>query len=102
MTSFTTFVAFLGTAFTPLPALGAFGWMAALVILTNFIWVCTWFPALVVIWDKYLAHRCCCRPVETNRCVFGVVVLPAWGGAYKWGQRGGGCGGIFGLILGRK
>ena len=68
MTSFTTFVAFLGTAFTPLPALGAFGWMAALVILTNFIWVCTWFPALVVIWDKYLAHKCCYRSVETNRC----------------------------------
>ena len=72
-TSFTTAVAFLATAVSPVMPLGAFGIFSAIAIMINYFLVCTWWPCVLVVWEGYfrraVACECCCKasvmPLET-------------------------------------
>ncbi|KNC55733.1 resistance-nodulation-cell division superfamily protein [Thecamonas trahens ATCC 50062] len=64
VTSFTTFVAFAATAASPLPAIASFGIFSAALIAVNYLLVITWFPAIVWLWSKHCAHRCCFRATD--------------------------------------
>ena len=50
-TSFTTAVAFLATAVSPVMPLGAFGIFSAIAIMINYFLVCTWWPCVLVVWE---------------------------------------------------
>ena len=52
-TSFTTFMAFVATAMTPVPAIKSFGIFAAFVVLFTYLLVITWFAAAVMLHDKH-------------------------------------------------
>eukprot|EP01013_Petalomonas_cantuscygni_P004612 TRINITY_DN14_c0_g1_i3.p1 TRINITY_DN14_c0_g1~~TRINITY_DN14_c0_g1_i3.p1 ORF type:complete len:1191 (+),score=360.04 TRINITY_DN14_c0_g1_i3:212-3784(+) len=64
VTSFTTFAAFVCTAASPIPSISAFGVYTSIAVVLNYLFVITWFPAIVVIWHKYFEFRpvwmCCC------------------------------------------
>ena len=60
ITSFTTMAAFIATAISPLAQVRSFGAFAALVILTDYILVITWFPACVVLYHRHIERRRCC------------------------------------------
>jgi protein dispatched 1 len=69
VTSSTTCGAFLATATSGLMPIAQFGIFAAMMIISNYIMVVTYFPACVVIWDIYLKHvPCCCcfRSAKTS------------------------------------
>lgn len=58
-TSFTTMVAFLATAISPIMPVATFGIFAATAILVNYIFVITFIPAAVVVQTVYLEKSCC-------------------------------------------
>ena len=63
-TSLTTTVAFLATGVSPVMPINAFGIFAALAIAMNYVLVCTWWPAVVVVWEVWFRRArfcgCCC------------------------------------------
>ncbi len=59
-TSFTTIVAFLATAISPIMPVATFGMFAATAIFINYVLVMTLIPAAVVCHYKYLEYRTCC------------------------------------------
>jgi hypothetical protein len=63
-TSFTTTVAFLATALSPIMPISAFGIFAAFAIVANFVLVVSFWPATVLIWEIYFCRAkcvgCCC------------------------------------------
>jgi len=64
-TSFTTAVAFFGTAVSPVMPVAAFGILAALAILMCYLLVITWWPAVIMVWELYLCRARfvgCCFP----------------------------------------
>jgi protein dispatched 1 len=64
-TSFTTTVAFLATALSPIMPISSFGIFAAFAIIANYLLVMSFWPAAVVIWEVQMRRaRCvgCCCP----------------------------------------
>lgn len=53
-TSFTTAMAFVSTAISPIMTISAFGTYAAIAILVNYIMVITWFPAVILTAELYI------------------------------------------------
>eukprot|EP01029_Cantina_marsupialis_P020743 TRINITY_DN4883_c0_g6_i1.p1 TRINITY_DN4883_c0_g6~~TRINITY_DN4883_c0_g6_i1.p1 ORF type:complete len:817 (-),score=224.69 TRINITY_DN4883_c0_g6_i1:591-2762(-) len=52
VTSFTTFAAFMATGISDIKPISAFGTFSALLVIANYILVCTFFPCCVAIWHK--------------------------------------------------
>ena len=59
-TSLTTFMAFVATAATPVPAIKSFGIFAALIVLFDFLLVITWFAAALMFYEAHFAGKGCC------------------------------------------
>mmetsp|Transcript_12091 Transcript_12091/g.24707 ORF Transcript_12091/g.24707 Transcript_12091/m.24707 type:complete len:1010 (+) Transcript_12091:76-3105(+) len=60
VTSCTSGVAFFATAISPVPAVAAFGLTMGFMVFCDFFLVITWFPAAVLIGERYL--QCCKKP----------------------------------------
>ena len=60
-TSFTTAIAFLATAVSPAMPISSFGIYAALTIITNYLFVLTFTPNVILIKDKYINKWCSCK-----------------------------------------
>jgi hypothetical protein len=67
VTSFTTMAAFLANVFSSVPAIRLFGVFAALVILSNYLLVITYFPAIVIILHKKGACPSYCKSCFQRR-----------------------------------
>ena len=61
-TTSTTAASFLITALTPLPSVAAFGIFAASLIIVNYLFVITWYMAIIVIYNQHFEHK--------RRCLF--------------------------------
>lgn len=59
-TSFTTCIAFIATAISPLMPLSAFGLFASFAVFLNYVLVMLVFPLLVIIWETGGRKSCCC------------------------------------------
>ena len=59
-TSFTTCIAFIATAVSPLMPLSAFGLFASCAVFLNYVLVMLVFPCLVYIWEITGRKSCCC------------------------------------------
>eukprot|EP01052_Picozoa_sp_SAG31_P065586 SAG31_NODE_24412_length_482_cov_0.579634_1_plen_108_part_10 len=59
-TSFTTSVAFIATASSPVMPISAFGYFAACTVIMNYVLVMTVFPCLLLVWHKTGSKSCCC------------------------------------------
>lgn len=63
ITSFTTAVAFLATAISPLPSVAAFGIWTACLVIFNYLFVITYYPAAVTFYHLAVEGKyktCCC------------------------------------------
>lgn len=62
ITSTTTFGAFVATATSPLGEVACFGIITALLVLANYVFVITYFPAVLIIYHKHFENTagCCC------------------------------------------
>jgi len=62
-TSLTTAIAFFSTAAAPIMPIASFGVFAAVMIILNWVLVCTWWPTVVLIWEVYFCKShgvgCC-------------------------------------------
>lgn len=67
-TSFTTAVAFLATGFSKIMPIAAFGYFASALVLMNFFYAILTFPACVILYERYLIHRCKYRKYISNKC----------------------------------
>jgi hypothetical protein len=56
-TSFTTAMAFVSTAISPIMTISAFGTYAAIAILVNYLMVITWFPAVILTFEMHIWPR---------------------------------------------
>eukprot|EP01050_Picozoa_sp_SAG11_P004863 SAG11_NODE_322_length_10757_cov_2.841809_4_plen_494_part_00 len=66
-TSFTTAVAFIATASSPVMPISAFGYFAACTVILNYVLVMSVFPCLLMVWYKTGSKNfCCCN-------------IPGWG-----------------------
>lgn len=63
-TSFTTMVAFIATAVSPIVPISSFGLFAALAILWNYIFVLTILPVTTLLWHRFFHARRCCESVR--------------------------------------
>lgn len=70
VTSLTTFVAFIMTAVSPIPAVSSFGVLAALMVFVNYLGIISMYSAFLVIWHKRLSKQCCFvwRMEEADYC----------------------------------
>ena len=59
-TSFTTAIAFIATASSPVMPISAFGYFAACCIIMNYVLVMTVFPGLLMVWHKTGSKNFCC------------------------------------------
>ena len=78
VTSATSAMAFFATAFSPIPTVMCFGISMGLTILIDFVFVITWFPVCVLVYERHLESRCCacfegvrfclpcCKPVRAE------------------------------------
>lgn len=57
-TSSTTGAAFLATGFSPIMPISSFGFFAGILIPVNFILVITFYPTVLVIYEKYTKFWC--------------------------------------------
>ena len=55
MTSFTTATAFIVNVSSPIPALRFFGIFMCALVVTNFLLVISWYPCVLILWEKYRA-----------------------------------------------
>jgi predicted RND superfamily exporter protein len=53
ITSLTSSIAFFCTAISPIPAVYSFGITMGFMVLANFALVITWFPAAVIVHERY-------------------------------------------------
>jgi hypothetical protein len=60
ITSLTTAASFLVNAISPIPPIRLFGIYMALLIVSNYILVITWYPLIQVIQHRCCSHRTCC------------------------------------------
>ncbi|XP_028396244.1 protein dispatched homolog 3-like [Dendronephthya gigantea] len=60
ITSFTTIVAFLSNAPSPLLAISSFGVFSAVLVFVNYCSVVIFFPAVVIMHETYRIGKCCC------------------------------------------
>ena len=62
ITSTTTFGAFVATATSPLGEVACFGIFTALLVLANYVFVITYFPAVLIIYHRHFENTkgCCC------------------------------------------
>eukprot|EP00471_Norrisiella_sphaerica_P002448 CAMPEP_0184481728 /NCGR_PEP_ID=MMETSP0113_2-20130426/3300_1 /TAXON_ID=91329 /ORGANISM="Norrisiella sphaerica, Strain BC52" /LENGTH=1146 /DNA_ID=CAMNT_0026861037 /DNA_START=22 /DNA_END=3462 /DNA_ORIENTATION=+ len=60
-TSFTTIVAFMATAISPIMPIATFGILASTCIFFNFVFVVTVFPSVVMMHHLWFVKRNCCR-----------------------------------------
>eukprot|EP01051_Picozoa_sp_SAG22_P023994 SAG22_NODE_6446_length_854_cov_1.358940_1_plen_220_part_10 len=63
ITSATTFGAFVATAVSPLGEVATFGLFTALLVVANYIFVITYFPAAILLYHRWFEHTqgvCCC------------------------------------------
>lgn len=59
VTSFTTAVAFLANIVSAITAVKTFGIFAGTAIISNYLLMVSWLPAVVVIYEKYISSLCC-------------------------------------------
>jgi fatty acid desaturase len=59
-TSFTTSIAFIATASSPVMPISAFGYFAASCVIMNYLLVMTVFPALLMVWHSTGSKNACC------------------------------------------
>ena len=59
VTSCTSGFAFFATAISPIPAVAAFGLTMGFMVFCDFFLVITWFPAGVLIYERYIGKVCC-------------------------------------------
>lgn len=57
-TSFTTCMAFIATGVSKIMPISAFGYFAAVLVAINYLFAITTYPACLILFEKYLAHRC--------------------------------------------
>eukprot|EP00304_Pavlova_gyrans_P003291 CAMPEP_0206043366 /NCGR_PEP_ID=MMETSP1466-20131121/8608_1 /ASSEMBLY_ACC=CAM_ASM_001126 /TAXON_ID=44452 /ORGANISM="Pavlova gyrans, Strain CCMP608" /LENGTH=1075 /DNA_ID=CAMNT_0053418169 /DNA_START=32 /DNA_END=3255 /DNA_ORIENTATION=+ len=57
-TTATTVLSLITTASSTIPAISTFGIFAALVVLFDYLLVITWFPAMVIVYTRYIEPRC--------------------------------------------
>ena len=69
-TSFTTAVAFMATAISPIVPISAFGIFAAIAIVVNYIFVLTLLPMTVLLWHRIFYKRSFC---EGCRIIFALA-----------------------------
>eukprot|EP01029_Cantina_marsupialis_P020736 TRINITY_DN4883_c0_g2_i1.p1 TRINITY_DN4883_c0_g2~~TRINITY_DN4883_c0_g2_i1.p1 ORF type:complete len:896 (-),score=296.27 TRINITY_DN4883_c0_g2_i1:443-3130(-) len=63
VTSFTTFAAFMATGISDIKPISAFGQYSAVLVIVNFMLVCTYFPCCVATWHKrfrFKSFLTCC------------------------------------------
>lgn len=58
-TSLTTTIAFLASGLSPVRPISGFGLFAAVMVFVNFIFSCTWVPAVIMLHHKYVRYRFC-------------------------------------------
>jgi hypothetical protein len=56
ITSFTTAAAFLINAVSIVPPVRVFGLFSGLLILTNYLLVISWYPAILIVWARHFEH----------------------------------------------
>lgn len=66
-TTLTTAICLFCTAFSPIPTVKAFGMFGSLLIVVDYVQVITWFPAVVLMREKYCP--CLTRLTPIKRCV---------------------------------
>ena len=76
-TSFTTAMAFVSTAISPIMTISAFGAFAAIAILVNYLMVITWLPAVILAAEIHIWPRCN-KMCKTKRCKWGPQDAEAW------------------------
>merc|ERR1711968_79702 len=69
-TSFTTAMAFVSTAISPIMTISAFGAFAAIAILVNYVMVITWLPAIILTAELHVWPGCN-KLCKTKRCKWG-------------------------------
>ena len=57
-TSFTTAMAFLATGFSKIMPISAFGYFACILVIINYLFAIVTYPACLILFERYLAHRC--------------------------------------------
>jgi len=67
-TSLTTALAFLATGFSKIMPIAAFGYFACFLVLVNFTFAVVVFPALVILFERHLVHRCKYRKFIGTSC----------------------------------
>ena len=73
VTSLTSAMAFFATSISPIPAVSAFGTTMGTMVVIDFLLVITWFPASVLVYERYFCPTggCrCCQPEKKCRVVF--------------------------------
>jgi len=76
VTTFTTFMAFISAALTPVPAIRAMGIFAALVVLFDYLLVISWFAASLQFHDRFFHNKSAAESLSAMRgsaasCCFG-------------------------------
>ena len=56
-TSSTTAFAFMSNGFSSLMPVSAFGWFAFVLIPVNYVLIVTYYPAFLIIYDKYVKQK---------------------------------------------
>lgn len=67
-TSLTTAMAFLATGFSKIMPISAFGFFATTLVVVNYAFAVIVFPCCIIIYERYLAHRCRYRKFIYDVC----------------------------------
>ena len=67
VTSFTTSVAFFSNIISPITAIKTFGVFAGTALLSNYVLMVSWLPAVVVVYERYVSHMCCTENGDGDR-----------------------------------
>ena len=59
VTSATSAMAFFATALSPIPGVMCFGITMGIIVLVDFAFVITWFPACVLVYERLFETKCC-------------------------------------------
>ena len=68
-TSFTTAMAFIATAISPIMPISTFGIYAAICIILNYVMVCTVTPGAIIVYETTVKHWNCCGGFLSKKCV---------------------------------
>lgn len=66
-TSSTTGAAFLATGLSPIMPVASFGFFAGILIPINFLLVITFYPAILIIYEKHTKKMCVCKRKKIAR-----------------------------------